>query len=132
MNFTEDNKDKMAAIAAKHATNIQAAIAAAFEEGILEGAIRAARAIGNKLAAEGATQASNSAQDNDSGGPLSAADSAWLRAQGIDPTKKFRHRNAYFTITGVKQSRWKFPVTAVSVRGTSYKWPLDTVKAGQR
>lgn len=129
MELREDEKTVLVGIAQTYASNIQGAIASAYEAGILEGALRMTRMMAKKAIEE---QASHGEAQADAPDTMTSADAAWLRAQGIDPTKKFRHRNAYFTITGVKQSRWKFPVTACSVRGTSYKWSLETVKQGQR
>lgn len=132
MNFTEAEKISLASIAAKHPTSIQLAIAEAYEAGILEGALRAARAIGNKLVEQQNAAAQN---NNDGDGDddlanegVSLADAAWLRSQGIDPGKKFRCKNSLFTITGVKRSRWKFPISAINTNGTRYKWPVDRVK----
>ena len=133
MEFTATESLKLSAIAAKHSTNMPAAIAAAYEEGILEGAMRAARAIGLQQATAAPTAPTGGDGDDDE--PLTSlteAEKAAIRAHGIDPNKPFRSRTTMFTIVGWKPSRWKFPISAINARGTRYKFPIDSVKFGQR
>ena len=44
--------------------------------------------------------------------------------------KKFKTSTGIYTVVGLKASRPKFPVIGVSARGTRYKFPASSVKAG--
>jgi len=115
-------------LAQKHSGNPLAGLHAAYEAGILEGAIRVARAIGN------AAPAASVQGGNDDFEPagLSSSDAATLARLGIDPTKKFRIRNSVFTITAYKPSRWKFPISAKTQNGTGYKFTIAQLKSYQQ
>ena len=115
----------------------QAGMQAAFEQGIMIGAMRAAQAIATGAVTSGAattTVGSGNGDDEDDNntGPLSAADIAQLKRLGIDPAKKWRQRNSVFTVVAYKPSRWKYPITCANQNGTRYKFPINSVIAGQR
>lgn len=129
LNATETQK--LADIASKHSTNIQAAIMAAYEEGLLEGALRIAKMVANNAAAPTAPANSGNGDDNTPDAAMTAHDKHALMNLGIDPGKKFRLRNTEYTITAYKPSRWKFPVSAVTQNGTRYKFSIATVKTLQ-
>lgn len=112
----------------------QAGMQAAFEQGIMIGAMRAAQAIASGAVTSGAATTTTGSGDEDDGrdSPLSAADIAQLKRLGIDPAKKWRQRNSVFTVCGYKPSRWKFPISAVTQNGTRYKFTVASVVSGQR
>lgn len=134
MNLSEQEKQELAQICAAHSTNIRDAVLAAYEKGVLAGALRAAQAIAAKglAAPSGSAGSSGDDGDDDEGtGPMTSGDLAWLKSKGIDPSKKFRIRNSLFTITGVKASRWKYPISASTQNGTRYKFTIDQVRGHQ-
>lgn len=131
MELTAIQQTVLASIASRHSTNIAAAILSAYEEGILEGAARVARAFAQQATATVPTTNNDDADDGRDS-PLSAHDKASMRADGIDPDKKFNVRGTLFTIVAWKPSRWKFPIVGVNARGTRYKFPIASVKAGQK
>ncbi len=129
MEFSEAEKTVFIEIAQKHSTNIIAAIAMAYEAGMLMGAQRVAQNLALKSLETPVTTSNNDEDDGPDG--VTATDAAWLRAQGIDPNKKFRVKNSVFTIVAVKRSRWKFPISAINQNGTRYKWTIPVVKSYQ-
>jgi hypothetical protein len=106
--------------------DMRKAVELAFEAGLLEGAMRAARSIA------AASQQQGNDQDDDRDTPLTSSDRAALQRLGVDPDKKFRIRNSLFTITGYKASRWKYPISAQTQNGTKYKFTVDQVKLHQK
>lgn len=117
------NQTAVATIVAEHGIT-QAGIEAAYEEGILVGAMRAAQAIASGSVA--------SAPTGDTAAMLSATASAALRKLGIDPAKKWTQRSSTFTVVDYQPSRWKFPVTCATQNGTRYKFTVAQVLAHQR
>ena len=133
MNFSQDEMALLATIAQRNATNIRGAIMEAYEAGMAE-QVKRTSALITALAAQKPTAPvapTGGDDDDDTPGGVTPADAAWLRQQGIDPTKKFRVKNSLFTIVGVRQSRWKFPVSAVNQNGTRYKFPIAQIKQYQ-
>ena len=124
LNATES--EVLAAIAGRHSTNMQAAIKAAYEAGILEGALRMTRMVANAAIAAPAPTVTVAQAGADAA--LSARDLVAIRAMGIDPAKKMRQRNSVFTIVGYQPSRWKFPITVATQNGTRYKMTVDQIK----
>jgi hypothetical protein len=112
----------------------QAGMQAAFEQGLLLGAMRAAQAIASGAMTSGAATTTTGSGDEDAAGdtPLTARDIAALKGLGIDPAKKWRQRNSVFTVVAYKPNRWKYPVTCANQNGTRYKFPISSVVAGQR
>lgn len=131
MNFSQDEMALLATIAQKNATNIRGAIMEAYEAGMTE-QVKRTSALITALSAQQATKPTDTGDDEDDGPDgVTDSDAAWLRAQGIDPNKKFRVKNSLFTITGVRRSRWKFPISASNQNGTRYKFPIANVKQYQ-
>ncbi len=69
-------------------------------------------------------------EDDDAGpkGPMSQHDKAWFRAQGIDPDKKYLHKNSTLTIVAYKPSRWKYPGSVVNQNGRGLKCGIGLLK----
>ena len=113
-----------------------AGITAAFEQGIMLGAMRAAQAVlAGSVASAPATPAGNGdGDDNDDtrSAPLTIRDIDALKRMGIDPSKKWRQRNTLFSVVGYKPSRWKYPIVVATQNGTRYKMTTAQVIAGQR
>jgi hypothetical protein len=133
VNFTDNEKILLSSIVQANPTSITLAVSAAYEAGIAQGTANASVAFKALLATmpQSVTSAAPSDSNDDGPGIITPADAAWLRAQGIDPNKKFRVKNSLFTITGVKRSRWKFPISASNQNGTCYKFPIAHIKRYQ-
>lgn len=133
--LSEDEKAKLGAICAKHSTNIQEAVLAAYEEGLITGAFRVTQRIATGKwpdLQQPAPATSTNDDDEDLTGTLTAYDRDVLTKLGINPTKTFRQRNSVFTIVGYKPSRWKFPISVQTQNGARYKMTVDQVKQMQR
>ncbi len=122
------NQAAIALIVSEHGIT-QNGIEAAYEQGILVGAMRAAQAIaaGTMTSGNATTTTADGGDDGSTDSPLSAADIASLKRLGIDPNKKFRQRNTIFTITGYRPSRWKFPISCTTQNGARYKFAVASV-----
>jgi len=116
------------AVVATHGVTV-AGLAAAFEQGLLIGAMRAAQVIASGAVAGTTT---TTGEDDDDNAALSASDVAALKRLGIDPSKKWRQRNTVFTVCAYKPSRWKYPVSVVTQQGARYKMTAAQVIAGQK
>lgn len=125
---------ELAGIAGRNATNIQAAILEAYEAGLLKGALNVAQRFAQQMATTPPPNTSNNTggdEDDDGPGTMTSADVAWMRARGVDPTKKFRVKNSTFTITGIKLTRPKYPISATNQNGRRFKFPADAVRLYQ-
>lgn len=131
MNLNPQEAAKLADIAVRNATNIQAAVEAAYMEGLLAGALRAAQHIATTIAQDAVTTG-NDDSDDTANTALTPLDISALTRMGIDPAKKMRERNSVYTIVGYKPSRWKFPIVVATQNGTRYKMSTEQVKALQR
>lgn len=120
-------RDQLGAICVANRSNLQAAVLAAYEAGLLQGALNVAQRF---AAAGGSVPTAPGTQQAPAAG-LSAGDRQLLRGQGVDPDRQFRIRNTVFTITGYQASRWKYPISATSHNGTAYKFTAAQVQRAQ-
>ncbi len=131
MALTADEIMKLKEIEDKHAGNIRLAVALAYEEGLLTGALRTAQRLGAELQAgqRGANMGSgDDAEDENSIGPLTEIDKRNLIAMGLDPSKTYIHKNSRLTITGYKPSRWKYPISITNQNGRKLKCAAGFLK----
>ncbi len=114
--LTEDQELKLMELSVKFHNNLEGGLRAAFEEGLLAGAMRAAQTLG---------QQQNSGDDEDDDRapvkPMSVADRNAIRGLGLDPDRKYKHKNSTLTIVGFKESRWKFPISVTNQNGRRLK-----------
>ncbi len=132
MELKLEEQIRLTEIVTSSAGDIQKAVLAAYEEGILTGGLRAAQRLGAEmLSAQGSASGSNTSGDEDEGAPdspLTPADRANLTRLGINPDLKFRQKNSTFQVVGYKPSRYKYPISTINQNGRRHKWPVDAVK----
>jgi hypothetical protein len=130
MNLQLEEQLKLTEIVTKSGGDIQKAVLAAYEEGLLKGARGVVGRLAQGLQQPAAGQGSGDDDEDDNGPttPLTPSDKAWFRAQGIDPDKKYRYKNSMLTIVAYKPSRWKYPVSITNQNGRRLKCSISFLK----
>lgn len=128
MQLTDQEKSDLIKIMSRADGDMPTAVYAAYQAGLIAGAMRAAYLAGQ----EGRNNPTSNDEDDSRDSVLRPADRAMLNNLGIDPDKQFKFRNTVFTIVAYKPSRWKYPVTAQNANGTRYKFSVETVLVAQK
>ncbi len=133
MNLQLEEQLKLTDIVKASGGDIQKAVLAAYEEGILVGGLRVAQRLG-AAAVQATTPPSGSGDGDDDApdSPLTASDRINLKSLGINPDQCFRQKNSAFKIVGYKPSRWKYPISTINRNGRRHKWPVDAIIRLQR
>ncbi len=132
MNLQLEEQLKLTEIINASSGDIRKAVLAAYEEGMLMGAMRAAQRLGQtsvQAPNTGAGDDNGDEADADDAGSLSESDKRAMVALGLDVSKTYIHRNSRLTITGYKPSRWKYPISVQTQNGRKLKCSANFLKA---